>query len=366
MRIDERPHTIVGVMPPGFTLDGDEDLPAAGDRCEPRPRVPPHRGVGSARGVTLEQARDDMSAIAGAPSSSIPTARRGRRQHDADRRRPVARRVRLGLDDDMLGVVGVVLLIACANVAGLMLARGAARQQELARSRRARRRTRSPGAAAPDREHADRRSRRGARPVRRALDRVSARRGGSRSISCSRDREYADRWHGAPLHNRRLGGSRPWVRRRAGVRMPSRIRASAARGGSIGDRSSCATRRRGLVVVETALALVLLVGGGTLIRTFLTLRATPPGFEQRQLDQGGSLAAAAQLLAADTARGLLSSGAPTRACAAGRSRRGVRQHSAAQQPQQHGIVSHRRQSRSKPSSPGSTPSSTWRRPATSG
>jgi putative ABC transport system permease protein len=41
--------------------------------------------------------------------------------------------------------------------------------------------------------------------------------------------------------------------------------------------------RRGLVVAETALALALLVGGGTLIRTFLTLRATPPGFNSASL-----------------------------------------------------------------------------------
>ena len=37
--------------------------------------------------------------------------------------------------------------------------------------------------------------------------------------------------------------------------------------------------RRTLVVVETALALVLLVGGGVLLRTLLVMRSTPPGFD---------------------------------------------------------------------------------------
>ena len=37
--------------------------------------------------------------------------------------------------------------------------------------------------------------------------------------------------------------------------------------------------RQALVVLETALALVLLAGAGTLLKTFVTLRATHPGFE---------------------------------------------------------------------------------------
>src|SRR5262249_11907133 len=54
----------------------------------------------------------------------------------------------------------------------------------------------------------------------------------------------------------------------------------ALRDGARGASGARAPRlRRGLVVLETALALVLLAGAGTLLRTLLVLRATHPGFE---------------------------------------------------------------------------------------
>jgi len=65
VRIDERPHTIVGVMPPGFSLDGDSEeffQPLGVDTNRNRGFL---RTVGRLRsGVTVEHARDDMSAIA--------------------------------------------------------------------------------------------------------------------------------------------------------------------------------------------------------------------------------------------------------------------------------------------------------------
>jgi predicted permease len=84
-------------------------------------------------GVTVEQAQADLSAIAQRLAQSYPetNAKRGARVF-----------ARLGMSpadvEDMqqffgaqFGIVGIVLLIACANIAGLMLARMSARQKEM-------------------------------------------------------------------------------------------------------------------------------------------------------------------------------------------------------------------------------------------
>ena len=132
VRIDERPHTIVGVMPSRFTLDGDsEDFfqPLGVDANRNRGFL---RTVGRLRrGVTLEQARDDLSTITRRLERLYPDSHAGVGANLVPMADAVARRVRMGLLT-IMSVVGVVLLIACANVASLMLARGATRQQELA------------------------------------------------------------------------------------------------------------------------------------------------------------------------------------------------------------------------------------------
>src|SRR6185295_5389018 len=132
VRIDERPHTIVGVMPARFTLDGDSE-----DYFQPL-GVDTNRGRGFLRtvgrlrrGVTLEQARDDMSAIARRLERLYPGSHKGVGANLVPMGDAVARRVRMGLLT-IMSVVGVVLLIACANVASLRLASGATHQQELA------------------------------------------------------------------------------------------------------------------------------------------------------------------------------------------------------------------------------------------
>ncbi len=127
-------HTIIGVMPAGFSYPDRAELwrplridPAKLDRG-------PHylRVVGRLKpGVTLAQAQADMSAIAGRLAQQYPEKIAG---HGVKLERltdVIVGDIGLALFV-LLGAVGFVLLIACANLANLMLARVGARQKEIA------------------------------------------------------------------------------------------------------------------------------------------------------------------------------------------------------------------------------------------
>ena len=130
----DRAHTIVGIMPPGF------DYPVGAELWVPRELDPLNESrtahnyqmVGRlADGVSIEQARADIGAI----------ARRVKEQHgdatwmvDADLA-PLRDEMVGGVRPALLVLLGasaVLLVIACANVANLLLARAATRQRELA------------------------------------------------------------------------------------------------------------------------------------------------------------------------------------------------------------------------------------------
>ena len=137
IRIDDRPYTVVGVMPPTFQFQffsGPRQLwvPVGWTAGDQDRGSNSFLAIGRLKAdVSLERARSEMDAIGRALEKEYPQA-------NINQTVRVVPMSQLGVEDlrpslfAMLMVVGFVLLIACVNVANLMLARAAARQRELA------------------------------------------------------------------------------------------------------------------------------------------------------------------------------------------------------------------------------------------
>ena len=125
--LDGKPRTVVGVMPPEFHyLDKREMIaPYIIGEHELQRRVATYLNVvGRLKpGVTLEQARSDMSNVAARLAEEYPQANREMGAAVVPLSEQMVGRVRPALWV-LFGAVGFVLLIACANVANLMIARG--------------------------------------------------------------------------------------------------------------------------------------------------------------------------------------------------------------------------------------------------
>ena len=130
------PYTVVGVMPAGFQFHG-----VAPDVLLPAQKWPNYKVARSSHsawvigrlkpGVSRATAEEELGSIARRLEEAYPEDNRGRavevvglQEHQVEEIRPALL--------ILLGAVGSILLIACANIANLLLARGSARRREVA------------------------------------------------------------------------------------------------------------------------------------------------------------------------------------------------------------------------------------------
>ncbi|HQX80800.1 MAG TPA: ABC transporter permease [Vicinamibacterales bacterium] len=284
VRFDTEVATIIGVLPPWFNATTPVSVPT---------RVPldmySRRGTGSLTGsvyarlrpgITIEQARERISARM--ERRTLPDGKQTTSTVTIQSRLDSALSQARTTINVLAGAVALILLIACVNVAGLLLARGAARQSELAvrasmgagRGRLIRQLlTESVVLAIPG----------GALGILLAwlsLDAIVA--NVPLSISSNSPVTLNLKVLAATaallVPTAMLFGLAPAIRL-------SRVQLGSvlARGGR--QRGSALSRRGGqmLIAAEVALAVILVAGAGLMIRSFMRISAVDLGFNARGL-----------------------------------------------------------------------------------
>jgi len=285
--VNGRPHTVIGIMPPKFNFPEDQKIWVAlgplaiNDERTARSlfafgRLKP--------GADIMQAREDLKSMSAALAREYPKTSDGWSANA----RPLSDEfipddVRLVLLT-MMGAVTIVLIIACANVANLMLARASGRQREFC--------------------------------VRAALGAGRSKLITQLLVECvllglaSAPLGLAIAYLGVWLLDQAVPpGQVPyyihWEISARGItytivvaaltglvfglapalqagrlNLQEALRDGARGSGQSGKR---ARLRNGLVIVEVAMALILLVGASLFVRSFLNLQSASPGFDTKPL-----------------------------------------------------------------------------------
>jgi predicted permease len=292
--LDGDAFTVVGILQRGFRLSGEvmpaegpmdrvdvfRPLPLAADAASSRRDENYNILVKLKRGVTVQQAQADLNVMA---SRIREKDKRGESfgMHITLLQDEVVGDVRRALLV-LLGSVGLVLLIACANVANLLLARGSARQKEIA--------VRTAMGASW-------------KQIARQLLTESVllgALGGLVGLGVAQVSLFVVRamnpgniprledigingsvmafTFGVSLATGVLFGLAP-VWRALKVDLNTSLKAGGRSGQADGGILVRRHRLRGLLVIsELALSLMLLIGAGLLVRSFVRLEAVPPGF----------------------------------------------------------------------------------------
>jgi putative ABC transport system permease protein len=290
LTVQGEPHEIIGVAPPYFEFargNPDVIMPSRLDRARVSIGNFDYQGIARLQdGVTVEQANTDIARMIPLATELFPGGIPLAMLENAGFA-PLIHSLKQDFVGDvgnvlwiLLGTVGLVLLIACANVANLFLVRAEGRQREVA--------VRS--AIGAGRGHVARQFlwESGALGLAGGLAGLGLAYAGTKGL-ISLAPEGLPRVDQIGLDPVVLGftlvvsilagvlfGLFPVLRYRR-LSLVSALK-EGGRGNSVGRERHRA--RNGLVVAQVALALVLLVGSGLMVRSFQALRRVDPGFDR--------------------------------------------------------------------------------------
>jgi len=289
LTINSTPHTVIGVMPDAFRFQRDPELilPQRFERSAQFLGGFGFQGIARLKsGVTIEQANTDVARMLGIWLKAWPpNPGIDRTVFENARLAPRLQPLKQDVIGDIgtalwvvMGTLGLVLLIACANVANLLLVRAESRQQEIA--------TRAALGA-------------GWRRIAREMLVESITLGvlggalgiglayAALQLLVAKGPDTLPRLHeigidplalafavGVSVLSGALFGVVP-ILKYARPRVATALRSV---GRTFSDGRERHRTRHILAVVQVALALVLLIGSGLMIRTFQHLRSVQPGF----------------------------------------------------------------------------------------